>query len=90
MTTAVPTRSTPRFVAGLRTHGGRTALITADGALTYAELADRVDEAAAALAGPRKLVLVALAPTVDALVAYLGALRAGHVVLLAPAGDPAA
>ncbi|WP_018332656.1 AMP-binding protein [Actinomycetospora chiangmaiensis] len=89
MTTAATTRSAPAFVTGLRGHGDRTAVITADGALTYAELADRVDEAAAALAGDRRLVLVAMAATVPALVAYLGALRAGHVVLLAPAADPA-
>ncbi|GLZ55657.1 AMP-dependent synthetase [Actinomycetospora sp. NBRC 106378] len=88
MTTAVPTRPAPTFATGLRGYGDRPALVTAAGVLTYVELADRVEEAAGALAGPRKLVLVALSATVDALVAYLAALRAGHVVLLAPAADP--
>ena len=89
MTTAAPTRPAPAFVTGLRHHGTRTALISGSEQLTYAELADRVDDAAAALAGPRRLVLVTASTTVAGLVGYLGALRAGHVALLAPAGDPA-
>ena len=82
------TRPAPAFVAGLRHHGDRTAVVTGTGSLSYAELADRVDDAAVALGGGRKLVLVAASATVPALVSYLGALRGGHVVLLAPAGDP--
>lgn len=88
MTTAVPTRPAPVFVTGLRRHGTRTALISGSEQLTYAALADRVDDAAAALAGTRRLVLVPASATVAALVGYLGALAAGHVVLLAPAEDP--
>jgi acyl-CoA synthetase (AMP-forming)/AMP-acid ligase II len=88
MTTAAPTRPAPAFVSGLRHHGIRTALIAGTEQLSYAELAERVDDAAAALAGPRRLVLVPASATVPALVGYLGALRAGHVVLLAPADDP--
>ena len=87
MTTAAPTRPAPAFVTGLRHHGARTALISGSEQLTHTELADRVDDAAAALGGPRRLVLVTASATVDALVGYLGALHAGHVVLLAP-GDP--
>ncbi|MDT7742127.1 MAG: hypothetical protein QOE59_1205, partial [Actinomycetota bacterium] len=89
MTTAAPTRPAPAFVSGLRHHGDRAALISGSGSLSYAELADRVDDAADALAGPRRLVLVNASATVPSLVGYLGALRAGHVVLLAPANDPA-
>jgi acyl-CoA synthetase (AMP-forming)/AMP-acid ligase II len=88
MTTAAPTRPAPAFVTGLRHHGARTALISGPERLSYAELADRVDDAAAALAGTRRLVLVPASATVAGLVGYLGALAAGHVVLLAPAGDP--
>ncbi|HEY2191801.1 MAG TPA: AMP-binding protein [Actinomycetospora sp.] len=88
MTTALPTRHAPVFVTGLRRHGARTALISGSEKLSYAELADRVDDAAAALAGARRLVLVPASATVGGLVAYLGALVAGHVVLLAPAADP--
>ena len=88
MTTVAPTRPAPAFVTGLRDHGDRTALLRGTERLTYAELADRVDDAAVALAGPRRLVLTTASATVPALVAYLGALRAGHVVLLAPADDP--
>lgn len=88
LSTPPGTRPAPAFVAGLRHHGDRTAVVTGTGSLTYAELADRVDDAAVALGGGRKLVLVAASATVPALVSYLGALRGGHVVLLAPAGDP--
>ena len=88
MTTAAPTRPGPAFVTGLRDHGDRTALIGGTGRCSYAELADRVDDAAAALAGTRRLVLVPARATVAGLVGYLGALAAGHVVLLGPAADP--
>jgi acyl-CoA synthetase (AMP-forming)/AMP-acid ligase II len=88
MTTAAPTRTAPAFVTGLRDHGARTALISGSERLSYAELADRVDDAAAALTGARRLVLVPVSATVAGVVGYLGALAAGHVVLLAPAGDP--
>ncbi len=87
MTTAAPTRCAPAFVSGLRDHGGRTALISSTGSLSYDELADRVDGAASALAGPRRLVLVTAAATMPSVIGYLGALQAGHVVLLAPAND---
>ena len=71
------------FVAGLRDHGDRTALITRDGELTYCDLADRIDEVARRLGKHRRLVLVPGANDVEALVTYLGALAGGHAVLLA-------
>ena len=58
-------------------------------ALTYAELAARVDGAATALSGTRTLVLLAAENSVSWLVTYLAALQAGHVVLLAPGDRPA-
>lgn len=89
MTTAAPTRPAPAFVTGLRRHGDRTALLGDDERLTYAELADRVEEVALTLGGgDRRLVLLTASPTVSSVVTYLAALRCGHVVLLAPAGDP--
>ncbi|WP_433038332.1 AMP-binding protein [Actinomycetospora sp. CA-053990] len=86
-----PTRnpSAPAFVTGLRDHGTRIAVLDGDESLTYLELADRVDTAAVRVAGPRRLVLVEATNTLPALVGYLGALRAGHVVLLAPGADAA-
>jgi acyl-CoA synthetase (AMP-forming)/AMP-acid ligase II len=76
-------------VLDLATHGGRVAVRTADGTLTYAGLAGRVDDVAARLGATRRLVLVEGANTLDSLTAYLAALTAGHVVLLAAPGRPA-
>lgn len=50
--------------------------------MTYAELAARVENVRIALAGPRRLALVAGANTVEGVVGYLGALAAGHAVAL--------
>ncbi|MEU9103500.1 AMP-binding protein [Streptomyces xanthophaeus] len=79
------TASVP-FALGLAAHGDRTAVITADGTVSYAELAVRVDEAARRLGRERRLVLLVGTNTVDALVVHLAALAAGHPVLLVP-GD---
>ncbi len=76
-------------VLDLRAHGDRTAIHTAEGRLSYAALADRVDDAARLLGTTRRLVLVEGRNTVESLTTYLAALTHGHVVLLAPAGDPA-
>ncbi|MEV4641181.1 AMP-binding protein [Actinoplanes sp. NPDC049548] len=74
----------------LLAHGDRPALITSRAAISYAELARRVARAARRLGGGRRLVLIAGANEVEAVVAYLGALEAGHPVLLAPGDNPAA
>jgi acyl-coenzyme A synthetase/AMP-(fatty) acid ligase len=75
-------------VTRLAGHGDRVAVVTGDGAATtYAELACRVEDAARRLGPTRRLVLVGMSSTLDALVAYLGALAGGHPVLLAPATD---
>lgn len=79
----------PLFVDHLRRHGERVAVTTAEESITYAALDERVGEVAARLGVDRRLVLVAVGNTVDALVAYLAALRGGHPVLLAPADNPA-
>lgn len=81
-------RCAVRFVRDLRAHGDRTALLAADGTtLGYRGLADRVDDVADRLGPKRRLVLVADGTGVEPLVAYLGAVRGGHPVLLS-APDP--
>ena len=81
-------RHAPR-VLDLAGHGSRLAVRTADEALTYADLAGRVDDLAERLGRTRRLVLVEGANDLDALVAHLAALTHGHVVLLAAPGEPA-
>ncbi|MDP1820538.1 MAG: AMP-binding protein [Acidimicrobiales bacterium] len=76
------------FASDLRRHGGRLAVATPDGLLlSYEDLADRVARAAAQLGAEPRLVLIAGANRLDALVWYLGALSAGHPVLLVPGDD---
>ena len=76
------------FAERLGDHGGALAVRTATESLTYAELAGRGREAAAALGDGRRLVLMAAENSLDFVVSYLGALTAGHVVLLAPGDRP--
>jgi acyl-coenzyme A synthetase/AMP-(fatty) acid ligase/peptidoglycan/LPS O-acetylase OafA/YrhL len=73
----------------LAAFGDRSALVTADEEISYADLAVRVMRVARTLGTTRRLVLVAGANTVDAVVGYLGALAAGHAVLLVPDDDAA-
>ncbi|MGW0838931.1 AMP-binding protein [Streptomyces sp. NPDC002787] len=74
------------FARQLAAHGDRVALITSSGELSYRELARRVAATAERLGPVRRLVLLAGANRVDALVVHLAALSAGHPVLLVP-GD---
>jgi acyl-CoA synthetase (AMP-forming)/AMP-acid ligase II len=70
--------------------GGRPddlALLTADAQVTYAELAERVDQRAAELGDVRRLVLLEAGNDVESVVTYLAALSGGHPVLLAAPGD---
>jgi acyl-CoA synthetase (AMP-forming)/AMP-acid ligase II/acyl carrier protein len=66
--------------------GDHPALVSASGTLTYEQLDQQVAARAASLGAERRLVAVEAANTLPALVAYLGALRGGHVVLLLPPG----
>ncbi|HET7399648.1 MAG TPA: AMP-binding protein [Intrasporangium sp.] len=66
----------------LAQHGDRPALVTGEATVTYRALAARVDAFAGRLAGDRRLVLVEARNRVETVVAYLGALTAGHVVAL--------
>ncbi|MFD7256188.1 AMP-binding protein [Streptomyces sp. NPDC059874] len=74
------------FALGLAAHGDRTAVITADGRVSYTRLAGLVDAMAGRLGSERRLVMLVGANTLDALVVHLAALAAGHPVLLVP-GD---
>lgn len=76
--------ATTDLVRDLASHDHAAAVVTADEQLTYRELAARVDDVARRLGGGRRLVLLAARNDIDSLVAYLGALSAGHPVLLAP------
>ncbi|MFE9692107.1 AMP-binding protein [Micromonospora sp. NPDC005806] len=78
------------FVRALAGHGDRPAVITADGRLSYAELAARVEALTARLGATRRLVLLAGANRVEELVAYLAALAGGHPLLLVPGDSEAA
>ena len=85
-----------RFATGLAEHGDQVALITPAGPVTYRDLADRARAVARQLGapqelggqeldGPRRLVLIEGANTAGTIAAYLGAMSAGHPVLLCPA-----
>jgi acyl-CoA synthetase (AMP-forming)/AMP-acid ligase II len=72
------------LVHRLAARGDRPALLTADGAVTYGDLAVRVADVAERLGPTRRLVMLPLTNSVDAVTAYLAALAGGHPVLLAP------
>lgn len=71
------------FLDGWDEHPDRPALITDLHTITYAELAARVSAESQLCDMTRCLVLIELKNTVEAIVSYLAALRAGHVVLVA-------
>jgi acyl-CoA synthetase (AMP-forming)/AMP-acid ligase II len=71
----------------LADHGADVAIVTDDTTLTYAELAERVDDVAGQLGATRRLVMVEAENTLGAVVAYLGGLAGGHAVMLVPAAD---
>ena len=71
------------FVEGWDGHADCPALITDGETITYGELAARVAAEMELVGFARRLVLIELQNTVSAIVSYLAALRAGHVVLIA-------
>jgi acyl-CoA synthetase (AMP-forming)/AMP-acid ligase II len=77
------------FAARLRRFGDAAALVTeADEALSYAELANRV-EALADRLGPRpRLLLVEARNEPEPLIAYLAGLAGGHAVLMTAEASP--
>ena len=82
---ATRTKAVP-FACDLSAFGDRVALVSTESEMTYAELAERVEACTRRLGTHRRLVLLAGANTVDAVVAYLAALAGGHPLILAP-GD---
>ncbi len=76
------------FATGLAAHGRATALVSDGRRVSYAALARLVEQARLRLGRSRRLVLVAGAPRLETVVAYLGALAGGHPVLLAPGDRP--
>ena len=70
------------FAASLGEHGDRTALVQGELRVTYAELAHRVEDAAAALGPVRRLVALEAASDLETVVRYLACLAAGHPVLV--------
>ena len=71
------------FVESWAGHTDRPALITDQETITYRELDARVATEMELLGSTRRLVLIELQNTVPAIVSYLAAMRAGHVVLIA-------
>lgn len=86
----VPTslRALPRhggaLVRHLRGFGHARALVDADGTLTHAQLADRIEAEALRHGSDRRLVVQSPTNDMASVVAYLGALAADQVVLLCP------
>lgn len=74
----------------LRAFGARPCLTGTDGAaLTYAALAGAAEKFGSLLPRDRRLIAVEAASDPEAVIAYLGALAAGHAVMPLPAGDSA-
>ncbi len=77
--------SLPRLAA----LGGRTALHTVDGPVSYADLAARAADVVGLLPAGRSLVHVRASATVATVAQLVAARAAGHVVLLSAPGRPA-
>ncbi|MGF1732231.1 AMP-binding protein [Photobacterium kasasachensis] len=76
------------FVDTLRHYGDLPAIVTDTGlTLSYGELADKVDAFADSLGSHRQLLIVETLNELHPLIAYLGALRARHPVILVAAGS---
>lgn len=82
--------ATPRPAAAIAPLGADRdpALVTPGATVTHGDLRTRIASTAARLEGPRRLALIPARNDVATLVAYLGAMAAGHPVLLVPAEDP--
>lgn len=72
----------------LRAHVHRPALLGADCALTYEQLADRVDAWVERLGPARRLVLLRGGTSVEFIAVLLAALAGEHAVILAPPSRP--
>ena len=79
--------SVPDFVPPLASFGDAPALIIGPAIVTYADLVRRAEAFASGLGARRRLVAIEAALSGHAIAAYLGALQAGHAVILMPADD---
>lgn len=72
-----------RLFGAIESFADATALVSDDGQiLSYQQLAADADLFGKQLGDTRKLILIEARNTVDTIVAYVGALRQGHVVML--------
>ncbi|AUW58894.1 hypothetical protein C1T17_13145 [Sphingobium sp. SCG-1] len=77
-----------RMFAGIERFGASVAIVDELGdRISYAELAQRADELALPLGSSKQLVAIEASNTANALIAYVGALRANHAVLLLKGGN---
>ncbi len=77
-----------RLFEQIERFGNSTALICEDGSsLSYAELAERADAAVRSVTLARALISVEMPNQLEAILFYIGALRAGHVVIPTAGGD---
>lgn len=71
-----------RLFAGIERFGDATALVCEDGSrISYTTLIARADSAARFVGRHRRLVLTQMDNAIDPIAFYIGALRAGHVVI---------
>src|SRR5258705_4181058 len=80
----------PAFATALERWGDAPALVSADGTLTYRELAKRADAFASRLDARVRMLAIEAENTVEAVVAYLAALRSGVPALLHASGPASA
>jgi acyl-CoA synthetase (AMP-forming)/AMP-acid ligase II len=78
------------FATHLARFGDRTAVSTNDEAVSYSELARRVEDVARSLGPNRRLVALEAENTLPSLVAYLAALSSGNPLLILPVGGTTA
>lgn len=72
----------------LERHGSQIALVDEQLAQTsYTQLLERAEHAAAPFAGPRRVVMLEFTRSAAAIAAYIGLMRAGHVVMPFSPGD---
>ncbi len=79
------------FFSTLESHGDRVAIVLPDGQhLSYRDLAERADDYARQFSRKRQLLAIEMRNDIEAIAAYLGALRSGTPVILTAEGATAA
>ncbi|MEK7952945.1 AMP-binding protein [Luteolibacter soli] len=78
----------PQFFTTLESHGDRVAIVLPDGSpVSYRDLAERADGYARQFSRKRQLLVIEMRNDIEAIAAYLGALRSGTPVILAAEGS---